>query len=64
MGWNYRKRIRILPGVYLNISRSGLGVSVGFPKIVDKVIRKMEVNDEEAESMHNYFKKHKERTEK
>lgn len=64
MGWNYRKRIQIFPGVYLNISRAGLGVSVGFPRIVDKVIRKIETSDEDKETIHQYFKKYKNKDEK
>jgi hypothetical protein len=30
-GWSYRQRIRILPGVHLNLSRHGVGVSFGVP---------------------------------
>lgn len=29
MGWRFRKSIKILPGVRLNISRSGISTSVG-----------------------------------
>lgn len=29
MGWSFRKRIRILPGVDVNLGKSGAGVSVG-----------------------------------
>jgi S-DNA-T family DNA segregation ATPase FtsK/SpoIIIE len=29
MSWRYQKRIRVLPGVHLNLSKSGLGVSIG-----------------------------------
>ena len=29
MGWRYRKRIKILPGIYLNISKSGISTNVG-----------------------------------
>jgi hypothetical protein len=29
MSWRYQKRIRVLPGVHLNLSRSGVGVSIG-----------------------------------
>ena len=29
MGWRFRKRIKILPGIYLNVSKSGLGLNVG-----------------------------------
>ena len=29
MGWNYRKRIRIAPGVKLNISKSGVSTTIG-----------------------------------
>ena len=29
MGWRFRKRIKILPGFYINISKSGLGVNIG-----------------------------------
>ena len=29
MGWRYRKQIKILPGVKLNISKSGISTSVG-----------------------------------
>ena len=29
MGWNIRKRKEILPGVHANLSKKGLGLSVG-----------------------------------
>ena len=29
MGWRFRKRIKIFPGFYINISKSGLGVNIG-----------------------------------
>lgn len=29
MAWRYRKRIKIIPGVHLNLSRSGISTSVG-----------------------------------
>ena len=29
MGWQFRKRVRLLPGVSLNVSNSGLSTSVG-----------------------------------
>ena len=29
MGLRFQRRIRVLPGVHLNLSRSGVGVSVG-----------------------------------
>lgn len=29
MGWRFQKRIRILPGVTLNLSRTGISTSVG-----------------------------------
>jgi hypothetical protein len=29
MSWGYRKRIKLLPGVNLNISKRGVGVSGG-----------------------------------
>lgn len=29
MAWRYRKRIKIIPGVYLNLSKSGISTSVG-----------------------------------
>ncbi len=29
MGWRFRKRIKLLPGIFLNISKSGLGLNVG-----------------------------------
>jgi hypothetical protein len=29
MSWDYRRRRRIAPGVRLNVSKRGLGVSVG-----------------------------------
>jgi hypothetical protein len=29
MSWRYQKRIRVLPGVHLNLSKSGIGVSIG-----------------------------------
>lgn len=31
MGFRFQKRIRILPGVTLNFSKSGISVSFGFP---------------------------------
>lgn len=31
MGWGFRKRIKILPGVYLNIGKNGVSTSVGIP---------------------------------
>ena len=29
MGWRFRKRIKIFPGFYINISKSGLGINIG-----------------------------------
>lgn len=29
MGWSFRKSLRLLPGVRLNVSKSGLGLSLG-----------------------------------
>ncbi len=29
MGWSYRKRIKIIPGVHLNLSKRGLSTSIG-----------------------------------
>ncbi len=29
MGWRYKKRIKILPGIHLNISKSGISTNVG-----------------------------------
>lgn len=29
MGWRYRKRIRLMPGVHLNISQKGVSTTVG-----------------------------------
>lgn len=29
MAWNYRRRIKVIPGVYLNFSKSGISTSVG-----------------------------------
>ena len=29
MAWNFRKRIKIAPGVHLNLSKSGLSTSIG-----------------------------------
>ena len=29
MGWRFRKRIKLFPGIFLNISKSGLGLNVG-----------------------------------
>ena len=29
MGWNYRKRIKIIPGVHLNFSKGGISTSIG-----------------------------------
>ena len=29
MAWNYRKRVKIIPGVYLNFSKNGVSTSIG-----------------------------------
>lgn len=29
MAWNYRKRIKIFPGIYLNFSKGGVSTSIG-----------------------------------
>lgn len=29
MGWNFRKRVKIAPGVYLNFSKGGVSTSIG-----------------------------------
>jgi len=29
MGWSYRKRIKVIPGLHLNISRRGVSTTVG-----------------------------------
>ncbi|MEJ0032772.1 MAG: DUF4236 domain-containing protein [Bacteroidota bacterium] len=29
MAWSYRRRVKIIPGVYLNFSRKGISTSVG-----------------------------------
>jgi hypothetical protein len=29
MAWSYRKRVKVIPGVYLNISRKGISTSIG-----------------------------------
>ncbi len=29
MGWNYRKRIKIAPGIHLNLSNGGVSTSIG-----------------------------------
>ena len=29
MGWRYRKRIKILPGIHINISKSGISTNIG-----------------------------------
>jgi hypothetical protein len=29
MGWTFRKRIKVLPGITLNVSRSGLSTTIG-----------------------------------
>jgi len=29
MSWGYRKRVRFLPGIRLNVGKRGLGVSAG-----------------------------------
>ena len=29
MSWRYQKRIRLLPGLHLNLSKSGVGLSIG-----------------------------------
>ena len=30
MAWSFRRRIKIIPGVHLNLSRSGISTSIGF----------------------------------
>ena len=30
MAWSFRRRIKIIPGVHLNFSRSGISTSIGF----------------------------------
>ena len=39
MGWNFRKRVKIAPGVYLNFSKGGVSTSIG-PKGVKVTIGK------------------------
>ena len=29
MGWRFRKRIKILPGIHINLSKSGISTNVG-----------------------------------
>ena len=29
MAWSYRKRIKVIPGIYLNLSKSGISTSIG-----------------------------------
>jgi hypothetical protein len=29
MGWSYRKRIKVLPGIHLNISKRGISTTIG-----------------------------------
>ena len=29
MGWRYRKRIKVLPGIHINISKSGISTNIG-----------------------------------
>jgi len=29
MAWNYRKRIKIAPGIHLNLSKNGVSTSIG-----------------------------------
>jgi hypothetical protein len=29
MGWSYRKRIKVLPGIHLNVSKRGISTTVG-----------------------------------
>ena len=29
MAWNYRRRIKIIPGVHLNFSKNGISTSIG-----------------------------------
>lgn len=29
MAWNYRRRIKVIPGVYMNLSKSGISTSIG-----------------------------------
>ncbi|MCG2611815.1 DUF4236 domain-containing protein [Flavobacterium sp. SM15] len=29
MAWNYRRRIKVIPGVYMNLSKSGVSTSIG-----------------------------------
>lgn len=43
MGLRFQRRVRIVPGVRLNLSKSGIGVSVGRPGLrigVDAIRRK------------------------
>ncbi len=35
MGWRYRKRIKILPGIYINISKSGISTNVGLGNLIN-----------------------------
>lgn len=34
MGWSLHKAVTILPGVRINVSKSGLGLSLGWPPFV------------------------------
>lgn len=29
MGWSYRKRIKVLPGIHLNVSKRGISTTIG-----------------------------------
>ncbi|WP_294283404.1 DUF4236 domain-containing protein [uncultured Chryseobacterium sp.] len=29
MGWSYRKRVKLMPGVHLNISHKGVNTTIG-----------------------------------
>lgn len=29
MGWRFNKRLKVLPGIFLNISKSGISLTVG-----------------------------------
>ena len=40
MGWRFRRRIKLFPGFYINISKSGLGVNIG-PKGANLSIKKI-----------------------
>jgi hypothetical protein len=40
MGFRFRKRVRLLPGLYVNLSKSGASVSIGGHRITENISRR------------------------